>query len=104
VRSSGQSEEPGAREAGGCSVLKAAFGEQSLVVNEIGLRQLLDEIPGRGSQIELKETPLRTALLAIADLHQVIFVFREYGVLVTTRDHSSTLQSATIPPRLPLEP
>ncbi len=86
-----------------CSVLKDAFGKQSLIVDEMSLGPSGHVIPGTSSLLELKEVPLRTALFAIADLHQVVFVFRDYGVLVTNRVHSSTLQSATIPPRLPQE-
>jgi hypothetical protein len=47
--------------------------------------------------------PLRVLLLALADRYQVCFVFREYGLLVTTPERASTMSSPAIPEETPLK-
>lgn len=44
-----------------------------------------------------RQMPLRQQLLRAADLLGVCFVFREYGILVTTPQRAASMLSATIP-------
>ena len=51
-----------------------------------------------------KELPLRIALLAIHDQFLgICFVFRDYGILVSTDNDAKRFSGAAIPPEIPLE-
>ncbi len=85
-----------------CDWLRESFSGQTFVVDVSALGQL-DE--GAEVTLELKDTALRDALLAIADLFKVCFVFRDYGVLmVYPVDVARDYHSPTIPPEAALEP
>ena len=50
--------------------------------------------------LELSGVTVRKALLAVVDKFEgICFVFRDYGMFVTSREIAATLRSATIPPR-----
>lgn len=52
-----------------------------------------------------KELPLRTALLAIHDqFGDFCFVFRDYGILVSTENDARQISGAVIPSDVPFEP
>ncbi len=55
------------------------------------------EIDGIRMGLSLQDTELKGALLAITDLYDLVFVFRDYGILVTTHSHAYSLDGATIP-------
>jgi len=47
--------------------------------------------------LTLGEVPLYTAMIAIADSYEYWFVFRDYGVFVTSMNHAKTMAAPTIP-------
>ncbi|MBI4602150.1 MAG: hypothetical protein HY721_09340 [Planctomycetes bacterium] len=54
-------------------------------------------------RLNVSGVPLRAVLLALADqLEGICFVFRDYGIFVTTQERAGTLRSATIPEDVPL--
>lgn len=55
-----------------------------------------------GAEIDA-DTRMRSALVALSDVyHDICFVFRDYGILVTTREAAQSMYSATIPEWVPL--
>jgi outer membrane protein TolC len=67
---------------------------QTLVIDESlndRLEQPLQE------PLELRDIPLRDALLAIADIFKVCFVLRDYGLLMVAPEQAPTYSSPTIP-------
>lgn len=53
-------------------------------------------------QINLRNVPLRDALLALTDqVGDACFVIRDYGVFLTTRERAQTLAGVTIPEDVP---
>jgi biopolymer transport protein ExbD len=52
--------------------------------------------------VRLNDVPLRQALLALADMADLAFVIRDYGVFATTRDRAMTIEAPSIPEDLPL--
>ncbi len=57
------------------------------------------------TSLELSELTVRKVLLALVDKFEgICFVFRDYGVFVTSRENAATLRSRTIPPREELPP
>lgn len=55
-----------------------------------------------GVTLEMSRVPLRTVLEALADMRGICFVFRDYGVLVTTPERAATMMSPVIPEETPL--
>jgi len=53
--------------------------------------------------LSFSRVPLRVLLLALADRYHVCFVFREYGLLVTTPERAATLYAPAIPEETPLK-
>src|SRR5262245_40089296 len=78
---------------------KEAIGDQTTIIFDEWALNALPESKRNppGKDIELKNVPLRAALTAIADLYGIAFVFREYGVLVTTQERAATFNAPTIP-------
>ena len=58
---------------------------------------ILETYFGKSATIDLKDVPLRTVLLALGDLLDLTFVFRDYGILVTTREKAATIDAPSIP-------
>ncbi len=53
-------------------------------------------------QIDLRDVPLRDALLALTDqMGDACFVMRDYGLFLTTRERAQTLAGVTIPEDVP---
>ncbi len=85
---------------------KETLGDPNTIIYDTEALEALPEARKQRKQphgkiIEIKDVPLRTALLAIADFYGIAFVFREYGVLITTQERAANYNAATIPPDLP---
>jgi hypothetical protein len=63
-----------------------------------GRRSLLSET------FEFSDVPLRSVLEAFADTFGVCFLFRDYGILVTTPERAAILRAPAIPEDTPLRP
>jgi hypothetical protein len=53
--------------------------------------------------VSLEGKSLRGVLTAAADIYGVAFVFRDYGVLLTTRERAATMNAPTFPEDVPLK-
>jgi hypothetical protein len=51
-----------------------------------------------------KPVPLATVLQALSDLHDFVFVFRDYGILVTSEQRAMSMRAPAIPQGLRLDP
>ncbi len=74
-----------------------------------GLNFILDEgielDDSLRTPLKLSDVTVRNFLLALVDKFEgICFVFRDYGVFVTSRENAATLRSRTIPPREELPP
>jgi len=69
---------------------------------EINITVDLAFTPPTIRQIDLKNVPMRSALLALTDkMGDACFVIRDYGLFLTTRDRAKTLAGPTIPDDVP---
>lgn len=59
---------------------------------------------GEVSLVLAKPVPLATALQALADLNDFVFVFRDYGILVTTEHRAMSMLAPAIPQNLRVDP
>jgi outer membrane efflux protein len=83
-----------------CEQIRKALGGQTLVIHASITNQ--GEIPVQ-TPIELKDVPLKDALLAVADLFRVSFVLRDYGLLMVAPEEAMAYPSTTIPEQQRLE-
>ena len=63
-----------------------------------GRRHLFSE------SFDFEGVPLRSVLEAFADAYDVCFLFRDYGILVTTRDRAAVIRAPAIPEETPYRP
>jgi hypothetical protein len=84
----------------------AAFGEYLREELQMPVVNMLDApVANRVSPVTLRfeDETLRVALTAAADVFDVVFVFRDYGILITTPKRAATMSAATFPEDLSLE-
>jgi hypothetical protein len=62
---------------------------QTQVINMAG------DVVYSGSGLSLEGQSLRSILTAAADVYAVVFVFRDYGILITTRERAATMNAPT---------
>jgi hypothetical protein len=84
------------------TLLVRLIGKQATLLGDTNFSLQADAGLDPGFQ-RLNEIPLRAALLAIADLKRCCFVFRDYGVLVTSPERAATMNAPCIPPETPLK-
>ena len=63
-----------------------------------GRRHLFSE------SFDFEGVPLRSVLEAFADAYDVCFLFRDYGIVVTTRDRARAIRAAAVPGETPYRP
>ena len=63
-----------------------------------GRRHLFSE------SFDFEDVPLGSVLEAFADAFDVCFLFRDYGILVTTRDRAGAIRAPAIPEETPYRP
>ena len=69
---------------------------------EINITVDLAFTPPTIRQINLRNVPLRSVFLALADkMGDACFVIRDYGLFLTTRERAQTLAGPTIPEDVP---
>ena len=69
---------------------------------EINITVDLAFTPPTIRQINLRNVPLRSVFLALADkMGDACFVIRDYGLFLTTRERAQTLAGPTIPEDIP---
>jgi hypothetical protein len=96
--------------------LKAAVGWLEDQARPLNVQSVLAEpdpetdpaIRGRrhlfSESFDFEGVPLRSVLEAFADAFDVCFLFRDYGIVVTTRDRARAIRAAAIPEETPYRP
>ena len=96
--------------------LKAAVGWLEDQARPLNVQSVLAEpdpetdpaIRGRrhlfSESFDFESVPLRSVLEAFADAFDVCFLFRDYGIVVTTRDRARAIRAAAIPGETPYRP
>lgn len=81
--------------------VRESSGEKIIpMIDSLAIATTWDEV---SVTLRLGKVPLRALLTALADLQGICFVFREYGILVTTPERAATMYAPCIPEETPLK-